>query len=204
MPSFFQQIQWWPEFGFGLALCLLGWTLYWAALNITGGALGAALAGGVAFFVTTLMGLTSREQGVVVLVAALLGFIIGLFLIRKLHGLFFYLLGFCVGLVVMWHAFPPLLNHSQDWIAQRGYNVDPLWGRLLSSLAVAVVGGFVLLFGSRWVVMALSSMAGAALIVLAVPEPLFLIAFPFIALFAFAFQLGILKILGGKNRKTGD
>ena len=83
----------------GAALAFLGWALYWTGLNITGASLGASL--GMAMGWGAAM-LSKRQELLLptIIVCAFLGAILGVFLARTIHKVFFFLTGCALGVAM--------------------------------------------------------------------------------------------------------
>ncbi|HBF33990.1 TPA: hypothetical protein DDW35_05455 [Candidatus Sumerlaeota bacterium] len=57
----------------------------------------------------------------------------------------------------------------------------------------ALLCGFLMLLGSKWIVSALTSLVGAVLIAVALRDPLALLSIPPVALGSFMLQIGVLR-----------
>ena len=185
----------WPHFAAGLALCLMGWTLYWVALNLAGAAAGAILGFALSYVGADLARVDPAEVWWIPALGTLAGFILGIFLMRGVHRFVFFLVGAALGLAVgqqgfEWanEGFPDIQAHAAAW------RVGFLAGG-------AVLGGVVMLWGSRWVVALLTSVAGSLLVVLSIADPLALLVLAPLIPASFFFQLGLLRRIMPRPRK---
>ena len=195
-------ISWWPHFILGAGLCLAGWTLYWLGLNLAGGILGAGAGGALAWGIAALAKIADKNTvWAVVAIGAVVGLAAGIFLIRKLHRLFFFTAGACIGLAVGWFGFEWGVALARKYLESRGVAYDPLIWRLVALAAGTVLGGVVMMYGSKWVVAGLTSVAGAVLLALSIPDPLALLGVIPVAAGSFFFQIGLLRRLTRSERK---
>jgi hypothetical protein len=198
-------ISWWPHFILGAALCLAGWTLYWLGLNLAGGILGAAAGGALAWGIAAAVKIADKNTvWAVVAIGAVVGLAAGIFFIRKLHRLFFFCAGACIGLAVGWFGFEWGGALCREWLVSRGVPYDPLIWRLVAVAAGTVMGGVVMMYGSKWVVAGLTSAAGAVLLALSIPDPLALVGVIPVAMGAFFFQVGLLRRLTRGEREKHE
>jgi hypothetical protein len=188
MPEFAWPYQFsWPHLLAGAALCLGGWTIYWVGLHLTGAVIGACAGAGAAWTGCALAGLGPGEISWIVPAGGLIGFAVGVFLIRGLHRFFFFVAGALAGMAVALAGHGWAVSHL-DWAARDA----ALW-RVVFPLFGCAVGGMAMVYGSRWVVALVTSAAGSAMIVLAFDDPLALIAFPPLVLGSFFLQIGLLR-----------
>jgi hypothetical protein len=198
-------ISWWPHFILGAALCLAGWTLYWLGLNLAGGILGAGAGGALGWGIAALAKIADQNTvWAVVAIGAVVGLAAGIFFIRKLHRLFFFCAGACIGLAVGWFGFGWGVALGKDWLVSRGVPYDPLIWRLVALAAGTVLGGIVMMYGSKWVVAGLTSAAGAVLLALSIPDPLALLGVIPVAVGSFFFQIGLLRRLTRGEREKHE
>ncbi|MCX7017365.1 MAG: DUF4203 domain-containing protein [Candidatus Sumerlaeota bacterium] len=134
----------------GAALCLFGWALYWAGIHVVGAATGAGLA---VLLVSRFIGkapLTGQEE-IMLALAALIGVILGVFALRRLHFGALALMGAMLGLLF-------------------GYEIALVsdWQGSFASVASSVVGGLVgaglFIFLHRQIIILTTAIFGATLI----------------------------------------
>ncbi|NQU42493.1 DUF4203 domain-containing protein [bacterium] len=182
------QIAWWPDVVLGVLLCVAGWTLYWVGLSIAGAVIGGILGVAAGWLILTFTKIEPTQAYWILALGLVLGGILGVFLIRKLHRLFFFVLGACIGLALGWNGADALMNWN--WL---GSDLDPVYWRIIFGVLGAALGGFLMVIGSRVVVIAITALAGSILVALAVPDPLALLLVIPLALGSFVFQLGLLR-----------
>jgi hypothetical protein len=199
------QISWCPHFILGAALCLAGWTLYWLGLHLAGGILGAGAGGALAWGIAALAKIADKNTvWAVAAIGAVVGLAAGIFLIRKLHRLFFFCAGACIGLAVGWFGFEWGVALARKYLESRGVPYDPLIWRLVALAAGTLLGGIVMMYGSKWVVAGLTSVAGAVLLALSIPDPLALLGVVPVAAGSFFFQIGLLRRLTPAAREKHE
>jgi hypothetical protein len=197
------EILWWPNFIIGVVLCLFGWLLYWLGINLAGGILGAGIVGAIAYQIALHTVQEPNQSLYIGIGGAVLGAILGMFLVRKLHRLFFFLSGAFLGFLLGWMGLDWLNTGAADWLAARDLNLQGVGYHVLAGMLVALIGGILMVRGSKWMIAALTSLFGATMAALAFPDPLWLLAVPPVALAAFFLQIGLLgKIGSGKTEKA--
>ncbi len=184
----------WPQLAMGLLLCLMGWTLYWVGLHLTGAMVGAAAGVAVAYAAGILVELPPETLYWVLPLGGVVGFFIGLLLIRGLHRFFFFLVGATIGLAVGQQCFD-WSSENTNWVA-----LHPVTWQLVFDVAGALLGGLLLLRASKWVVAAITSAGGALLAALAVEDALALYGVIPLAVASFFLQVGLLRKFNGRKR----
>lgn len=185
----------WPQFALGMLLCLLGWTLYWVGLHLTGALVGGAGGLALAYLAVYLIELQAPTTWWVLAAGVGLGFVFGLILIRGLHKFFFFLMGSLIGLAIGQQSYNWAFEHTQ-WAA-----THPVVWQLIFGLGGAVLGGMLLLITSKWVVAALTSLGGALLAALSVQDPLALYGVLPLAAASFFWQAGLLRKFGRRRKE---
>lgn len=167
---------------------------------MTGALIGACAGAGAAWAGCALAGLDPADTPWIVPVGGLVGFVVGIFLIRGLHRLFFFLAGALMGMAAALAGHGWAVSHA-DWAARDA----ALW-RVVFPVLGCAVGGMAMVYGSRWVVALVASAAGSVMIVLAFDDPLALIALPPLVLGSFFLQIGLLRRVTPARRpkRKGD
>jgi len=140
----------------GAALAFLGWTLYWLGINATGaalgGVLGMAFGGGVAI-------LLEREDIVFpfMLIAGIIGALLGIFLLRTIHKIVFFIAGVALGMLAGVYIVPSL---AQMW------NLPPnrLDVEIIGKAACGLVGGIFFLSLHRYIVILVTALVGTIIL----------------------------------------
>lgn len=176
----------------GLALCLFGWTLYWAGLRLMGAVSGAIAATVLAWIAIILFG-GDQWLWIGCVVAAVLGAIAGVFLIKRAHYFLFFLVGAVVGLAAAW----VLEAAYRDWIEA---HFSGEIGRTLYYAAVTLAGGMLVLLAHRMVVIILTAFGGTVLFALGVPKDYTVWLFLPIFFGSVLVQAGILSALGERGK----
>ncbi len=171
----------------GVLFLLGGWLLYWVSLNVVGAVLAAGLALSVAEFFIGLTELTETQTIVIRATSLVLGSIAGVLLFRFLHRAAFFLMGAAAsasGTLALMNALPA--DTEPEWL---------LWGVTQSGAALlaAGIGGALTVKLSRYVLIAMTSCAGAYLIVVGVNWPQDLIRIVPIAIVGMVLQAGLVK-----------
>jgi len=140
----------------GAAIAFFGWTLYWLSINITGGALGGTV--GVALGAASAF-LFGRDVLFLPLVFAMggLGLILGIFLIRKIHILVFFLTGFALGVLA---GEPIVILLAGLGIAAMGN----LGLEIVVKILTGIVGGILLMRFNRYIVSVLTAAVGSMIL----------------------------------------
>ena len=176
----------------GLALCLFGWTLYWAGLRLMGAVSGAIAATVLAWIAIILFG-GDQWLWIGCAVAAVLGAVAGTFLIKRAHYFLFFIVGAVVGLAAAW----VLEAAYRDWIEA---HFSGEIGRILYYSAVTLAGGLLVLLAHRMVVIILTAFGGTVLFALGVPKDYAVWLFLPIFFGSVLVQAGILSALGERGR----
>lgn len=196
----------WIPFGIGLALCLLGWTLYWFGLQLAGALAGGLFGAAAAWFGATFGGLPPETMKWLLPVAAVLGFVSGIFLARGFHRFLFFFAGATLGMAAGELAFG-VVSGQVAWAKD-----NPVVAQAVCLVGGALLGGVLMLRSSRILVTLVSAVVGAALVVLtlsdALHEPLVILLFVPLAPASFFLQMGILRRLlpapAGRNEEVEE
>jgi hypothetical protein len=194
----------WPHLAAGIVLCLAGWTLYWIGLNLAGAAVGGAAGAALAWGIVSLAGIGHERAVWIIPIAGVVGAALGMFFIRKLHRLSFFLVGAAIGVAVGWVGYAWVVAVGKNWLEQRSIVPDPMIWRGVSVLVCSIVGGALMVIGSKWVIAALTSVAGAVLMAVSIQDPLALLAIVPVAGASFFFQLGLLRRLSPKKKEKEE
>jgi hypothetical protein len=182
------QVHWVP-FCIGVALCLLGWTLYWFGLQLAGGLAGALFGAAAVWSGATFGGLPAETMAWLLPVAAVLGFVAGIFFARSFHRFVFFFAGATLGMAAGELAFEAMRAHVA-WA-----QANPGAARAICLVVAALLGGLLMLRSSRVLVTLVSAVVGSALVVLSFAEPLVVLLFIPLAPASFLLQMGILRRL---------
>lgn len=191
--TFLSHVLWWPHFAVGAMLCLAGWTLYWAGLNLAGGCLGAAIAGTLCWLGARLGEVPPNQVPWFTLVSGMMGMLCGIFFARRLHSLFFFSTGGLLGMFIGWNLFQWTQTLGRHFLESRGVVLEPFAAKFILTSTLSLACGILMLFMSKWMVAALTSLTGALLLALSLRDPLALFAVPPVALGSFFFQIGVLR-----------
>lgn len=179
----------WIPFCIGLALCLLGWTLYWFGLQLAGGLAGALFGAAAAWSGATFGGLPAETTTWLLPVAAVLGFVAGIFLARGFHRFLFFFAGATLGMAAGKLGFD-VISPRVAWA-----QANPVAAQAVCLVGGALLGGVLMLRSSRVLVTLVSAVVGSALVVLSFSEPLVTLLFVPLAPASFLLQMGILRRL---------
>jgi len=168
----------------GLALCLFGWLCYWGGLHVLGALVGVALGMGLGWLAIRAGELYNAAVPVLG-ACALIGALIGIFLIRQIHRGFFLVAGALVGLVA---GLQVVL-----WLQATGE-----WGDWLKPTGAAtglVLGAGLFLLLSRHIIILITAVIGAAMAATAYAfrDPLLLFLIFFFG--ALILQTGVVRLL---------
>lgn len=175
----------------GLVLCLFGWTLYWAGLRLMGGVCGA-IAGAALGAVVVLLGGWDTYLNVGCAIAAVLGGVIGLWLIVRAHYVLFFFTGAVAGLTTAW-------VFESAWLPWVQTRIPATLGQILYYSGFTLVGGLLILFAHRMIVTTLTAFAGTVVFVLGLPNRYQVWLFLPVFITSLVVQLGILRALGEKG-----
>lgn len=189
----------------GAALCIFGWMLYWGGLHALGAVAGFA-AGAVLGYLAVEAVVAAQDQiadiaryrVLILVVCGAIGALFGLFLLRRIHFGALAIAGAVLGLAVGLQLLSVLRAREIDWV--QGQHITAI------AAAVGVVGGaLVFVFFHRWVIIVVTSVAGAAMLEIGVGLATDLaIAVPALIL-ALLFQAGVVRRLGlGKERRRSQ
>ena len=185
----------------GLVLCFFGWTLYWAGLRLMGAVCGAIAAAALVGIILLLTGSEPPYGGLVVgcAIAAVVGALVGVFLIKRAHYLLFFITGAIAGLAVAWLLEPICTEWVQSY-------VSGAVGRGLYFGLLSLTGGLLVLLTHRIVVIVLTAFGGALLVALGLPSRYAVWFFLPLLLGSLLLQTGILAALGepGKPEARGE
>lgn len=181
----------WPLLLAGILLCLGGWFLYWASIQMAG-ALAGGTAGGVLGWAIAALAHPGAMLWAIPAGAAI-GLFLGIFLSRKAHRLLFFAIGCGVGIWAAHHAFTwSLVAHG--WPS----NQTGLW-RAIFFAGGAIAGGFCATRGSRLLVILATVAVGALLAVTSISSPWAVLALIPLAIFSFLVQMGAFRVLGARK-----
>ncbi len=173
----------------GVLLCLMGWTLYWLSLNLTGGLAGGSVGVAAVYLAAGFLKVDPDTMVWLVPLGGVCGLAMGIFFMRGLHRFLFFFAGSALGLAIGDRAFAWTSLHVES--AQ----LNPVLWRAGCAIFCSMAGGVILLWGSRWVMTLATSVIGSILIVLSVNDPLFLLALAPLIPTSFFFQMGVLRRL---------
>lgn len=183
MPSFSPELL---QFTLGILLCLFGWVCYWGGLHVLGGLVGISLAVSLAWIFVRAGEMGSASQ-VIYIVAAVIGAVLGIILLRQIHYGFFLLVGGMIGLVIGLQV--GVLLAEQEFAATA-------WLKPASGGIGAIAGALLFLLLSRHIIILITSAMGAVFTATAYTyrDPLLILL---IALFlGLIVQTGIVRYLG--------
>jgi len=174
----------------GLALCLFGWVLYWAGLRLLGAMCGAIAVAALAAIVILFGGWQDRWVWIIsCAVAAVIGAIVGVFLITRAHYFLFFVTGALVGAVAAW----AIQASFAEWVES---HVSGSLGHVLYYVAFTLAGGLLVLLAHRMIVVALTAFFGTVLFTLGVPSRYAVWLFLPLFFGSLLVQTGILRTLG--------
>ena len=174
----------------GLVLCLFGWVLYWAGLRLLGAVCGAIAAAALAT-VVVLFGGWDRWLWLAAGIAAVVGAVGGVYLIKRAHYFLFFIMGAVAGLACAW-----VIEAAQiEWV-QNHVPLSGDLGRALYYIVFTLAGGLLVLLAHRMVVIMLTSLSGTVLFILGIPPRYAVWLFLPVFLGSFLVQTGILRSLG--------
>ncbi len=149
-----------PNFCLGLVLLVSGWFAIDLAIKV----LGLCLGGGGALLILDILTLTIpdfRPELWMIVLAGVVGMAIGYFLVQKIFRLFLFIIGFLtsvVSIVRLDEAFNLCEQISGGW-----------WGNFPQSpwfpVVAGLVGGVVLMFLEKYLLIVLTAVAGATMMV---------------------------------------
>ncbi len=168
----------------GLLLGLFGWTLYWGGLHVLGGLLGAALGSGIGWLIVR-AGEIYDSSMLILAIAAALGAVIGVFLIRQIHRGFFLLSGALVGLIV-----------GLQMVVLLQESINSEWLKPTGAATGILVGTFSFLMLSRHIIIVITAFFAALLIATshAFRDPLLIFLIGFFT--SLILQTGVVKFFG--------
>ncbi len=143
-------------FVIGAGVAFFGWTAYWLSINVSGATLGGTLGAGLGAGIALLLGRLELFLPLVI-VLGLVGIVIGILLIRKLHRLAFFLTGCALGVLV---GEPIMLTLRNAGI----YPFEKLWTEILLKVGIGIAGGLLLVRFNRYVVCVLTAAVGAVIL----------------------------------------
>jgi hypothetical protein len=177
----------------GLVLSLFGWTLYWAGLRLLGALCGGLAAGALAVMGALLGGAADPWVLAIGAVGAVLGGVLGVFLITRAHYFLFFVTGSVAGLAVAWL----LETMYADWLAE---HVSGTLGRGLFYGVTAIAAGVMILLAHRYIVIAVTAVAGSVLFGLGIPTRYAVWVILPLCIGSVLLQTGILSALGEMGR----
>lgn len=177
-----------PMLAGGIVLALLGWILYWGGLTALGAVLGAGLGSGAGAVAAEIAGWTGTGATVATVCGGIGGAILGALALRVFHSLVFFLCGVALGSLAAQHGLT--LAHQLEWTWADGSMAE-----ILVRSAGALVGGVLLVFLSKFIIVIVTSTLGTLLIVGAWPTNLMLFASIPIWLFSILTQYSIARRL---------
>ena len=140
----------------GFSIAFFGWILYWVGLNMTG----ATFGGSIGVFTAALAALVMDRQDLflpLVLILGFIGILLGIFLIRKIHKIFFFLTGVILGIIVEMVIQQSLRNFGV-------YSMKELWPAMALKIACGAISGLLLLRYNRYIISVLTAFCGTILI----------------------------------------
>ncbi len=144
-------------FAIGCILCLFGWTLYWTGLRVTGALFGASFAGSICILIQMAAKLDDTTFFVLLVILLFAGAFAGMFIFKKIHNLFFFLLGSSFGLM-----FSELLKKIIE--THQIYSFDTMITIVIFKAVCAVILGVLVVLLSKYVIAIITSAAGTILI----------------------------------------
>ena len=140
----------------GFAIAFFGWILYWVGLNMTG----ATFGGSIGVFTAALAALVLNRQDLflpLVLILGFIGILLGIFLIRKIHKIFFFLTGVILGIIVEMIIQQSLRNFGF-------FPMKELWVAMALKIGCGAISGLLLLRYNRYIISVLTAFCGTILI----------------------------------------
>jgi|GEM_PF-547838 len=140
----------------GVGIAFFGWILYWFSINITGAAVGGAAGVCVGAFASLIMG---RQEFFLpfVLILGFIGLVFGIFLIRKVHRIVFFLMGVVLGIL--------LELGIEKGMAEYGFFlIDKMWVQIVVKLGSGIISGLLLVRFSRYIVSVLTAFCGTMIL----------------------------------------
>lgn len=179
----------------GAVLCLVGWTLYRVALHAIGVALGAGLLGTLALGIDMLFDPEGQYTLYALLGGGVLGAILGIWIIRKIHKFAFFALGVVGGLLAAQMLWPfAMEQYPEQTASEFAGPVFYIAGALLTGVAAILFSGHLIILTA--------SLVGAVLISKnAAPDiasQVFLITLPL----AILFQLFLYHLTWGRGKSS--
>jgi hypothetical protein len=163
----------------GGVLCLFGFTLYWGGLPLVGMFMGGSIGALIGIIIAYLTRMDSTLALVISVFLAVIGMGIGWRLLRGAHGFLVFVIGACLGYLVVKTILAPYY--------------DGVWSALWMPFASIVVGGLLGFVLFRYVIILVTSAIGAYLIYQAVGQPWVMFVAFFIGLLA---QVGLFYRFG--------
>jgi len=175
----------------GLTLCLFGWVLYWAGLRLVGALCGALATAAIAVLII-MAGGWDRWLWPACGGAAILGAIVGVFLIKRAHYLLFFLAGAVLGLAAAW----AVESANIEWVKSL---IPEPYGRPVYYVVFTLVGGLLVLLANRVIVVILTAFGGTLIFSLGVPSRYAIWLFLPLFLASLLVQTGVLSALGERG-----
>jgi hypothetical protein len=185
MISFFDfQIKTIP-FLIGVSIAFLGWILYWVGLNVTGALLGGSV-GVAASLLAAWIFAQHALRFPLVLIFGFTGMILGVFLIRKVHKIVFFLVGLIIGLFL-----GDSLRNGLVFLGLTPQVKTELV--VLSRVMSGIAGGILVCYFNRFIISFLTAFCGSLIMMTSWDLRGGLIPFFPIFFLALFFQLFILR-----------
>ncbi len=170
----------------GLALCCFGWTLYWAGVKLSGAVIG------ILFGASGGLGLAlifSVEQYAVwvILGGVIVGMLLGIFLFKRLHVIFFFFIGACLG--VLGGEFL-----TRYLVQQHVATFESLGARVLLKAACGLLTAIIVARLSRYAIITITALVGTLFILSSWDYYHIQLLFLPIFLTSLGLQTGILKV----------
>jgi hypothetical protein len=175
----------------GLALCCFGWTLYWAGVKLSGAVIGALFGGSGGLGIALIF---SMEPYAVWLIlgGAIIGMLLGIFLFKRLHVIFFFFIGACLG--VLGGEFL-----TRYLVQQHVETFQSLGARVLLKTVSGLVTAIIVARLSRYAIITITALVGTLFILSSWDYYHIRLLFLPIFLTSLALQTGLLKV--GKIEK---
>ena len=151
-----------PEILTGVALCLLGWTLYWIGLHAIGVAAGGALGALIGMAVSAIFDPQGEWTLPIMALCGGLGALVGVFVIKKAHRLVFFIVGLLAGGMAANITWPSVLHALGDSLSA-DYHLVARW---VFAAVMAVFCGFLMVPFSHYLIIIATSIIGSMLLVL--------------------------------------
>jgi hypothetical protein len=175
----------------GLALCCFGWTLYWAGIKLSGAVIGLLFGASGSLGVALIFAL--EEYAVwMILCGAVIGMLLGIFLFKRLHVIFFFFVGACLG--ILGGEFL-----TRYLVQQQVETFQSLGAQILLKAVTGLLTAIIVARLSRYAIITITALVGTLFILSSWDYHHVQLLFLPIFLTSLALQTGLLKV--GKIEK---